>query len=606
MNALWQQLDALQAAEALDPIDLQLARLLTRLDGRDDAAVALAAVVVRRAAAAGDVCVDLRQAASQPVVSGDGADVSAPYAPSLDDWMSALRGSPVVGHPGEARPLVLDAVGRLYLHRRWDDERLVAENMRARARAVDGVDRDRLRADLARVFPPATTTPDWQRVAAVTAVLRQVCVIAGGPGTGKTSTVVRVLALLAGQSAPPLKIELAAPTGKAAARLLDAVRRAATELGVLSPEQIPADARTLHRLLGRRPRDGQPTPRLEADVVVVDEASMVDLALMARLLRALSPTARLILLGDKDQLASVEAGAVLADVCGPAAECSPGMASALESILDAPVPAVALAGAPPLQDSIVVLRHSHRFGAGSGIGRLAAAVNAGDANDAMAILLDPGTPDVTWLPAATPAELDVQLAAAVDAYTAFADAVQRRAAPAELFTRFNAARVLCAVRHGPFGVAAINQRLVATLAARGVLAPRGPWFTGRPVLVTQNDYGVRVFNGDVGLALPDDDGRLRVCFEGSDGGQRWIAPVRLPQHETVFAMTVHKAQGSEFDAVTVVLPPEPNRVLTRELLYTALTRARTALRVCGVPAVFADAVSRRAHRASGLRDALWS
>lgn len=608
MTTNWTQLESLRAAGAIEDVDLHFAHFVARLDGRDLDAVALAGCAVSHAAGAGHVCADLRAIAGQPLVAVDDDAPPAPLAPSLADWTDALRASRIVARPGEVKPLVLDDAGRLYLHRLWEDERCVADALIERA-AGASIDVERLRADLALLFAAESPEqPNWQRVAAATAVLRRAAVISGGPGTGKTSTVVRVLALLARQHAKSLRIALAAPTGKAASRLLDAVRRAAADLppGLLPADCVPTEARTLHRLLGRRrPGDTVAPKPLPFDVVVVDEASMVDLSLMARLVRALLPETRLILLGDKDQLASVEAGAVLADVCGPVPGFSPAMADLTSDVTGETVPAGMPLAEAPLRDAVVLLRHSYRFGAGSGIGRLAEAVNAGDGAGALAIMNDPDRPDVAWHPMATAADLTARIDEAVAAYLQFAHAVQGGADPAAVFRCFNAFRLLCAVRRGPFGVEAMNQRVAAALAQRRLIDPRARWYPGRPVLVTQNDYGVRLFNGDVGIALPDADGRLRVHFEAGDGSVRAVAPVRLPALETVFAMTVHKAQGSEFDDVVVLLPPENVRVVTRELLYTAVTRARRRVTVWGNPTAFADAVGRRVTRSSGLRDALW-
>ncbi|MDX1656313.1 MAG: AAA family ATPase, partial [Candidatus Competibacteraceae bacterium] len=302
---------------ALEPLEVHFARLMERLDGRGDPALVLGAVLTSHLTASGHVCADLRELAGRLVLEAEGAEPL--LAPDLPHWIARLRDSPVVGAAGEFKPLVLDPVGRLYLHRYWDYERQLAQGLRARARERDGVDEARLKADLTTLF--AQPAFDWQRVAAATAVLQRLVVISGGPGTGKTTTVTRILALLLSQD-PQLRIQLAAPTGKAAGRMQEAIRQAKDRLP-LAPglrTAIPEQAATLHRLLGWRPgaaglRHGPDNP-LALDVLVVDEASMVDLALMTRLLGALPPGARLILLGDKDQLASVEAGAVLADICG--------------------------------------------------------------------------------------------------------------------------------------------------------------------------------------------------------------------------------------------------------------------------------------------------
>jgi exodeoxyribonuclease V alpha subunit len=590
-------LDRLCDEGHLTALDLQFARFLARAAGDASPELLLGACLASRHTGAGHVCVDLRAVAGRPVVE-DVAD--SPIAPALDRWMAILRDSPVVATPGTRRPLVLDGAGRLYLHRYWAYEDRLARQLLARAAAtVDDVDERRLTADLARLFPASGV--DWQRIAAATAVLRRLCVVSGGPGTGKTTTVVRILALLRAQR-PEARIALAAPTGKAAARLQDAIRLTAASLAIAD---LPAEASTVHRLLGSRPdgtfRHDARTP-LPFDVVVVDEASMVDLALMAKLVDALPPSARLVLLGDRDQLASVEAGAVLGDVCGDAPGFSEAFGRRVAAVTGAPVPAGAGAATSPLRDVVVLLRESHRFSAESAIGRVAAAINRGDGADALA-LLQRGADDVGWRTLASPAELDAALDETVVAeLDAVCTLVAHGGSPAAVLEALGRFRILCAHRTGPAGVDATNRLVEQHLAATGRLTPRATWYPGRPVMITRNDYAQSLWNGDVGVTLPDRGGTLRVWFEGD----RTVSPARLPAHETVWAMTVHKSQGSEFDRVVLVLPPRASRVTTRELLYTGLTRARRHVAVWGTDAVFTTAVATRLERASGLRDALWA
>ena len=613
-------LDALRTAGVIDDLDAAFARLMVRLAGASASSeLALAAALVSQHVAAGDVCCVLSDEAGRLLAPG------LPPAPPVGPWIAALRASPVVAgadDPAPEFPLVLDDAGRLYLQRYWRYERLVAGDLLQRAvdRPQD-VDESRLARDLARVFPPRGHEPDWQRVAAATAVLRRLCVISGGPGTGKTFTVTAVLALLAAQSLAarrPLRAALVAPTGKAAARMQEAVRQAEEHLaGALGHEVVaalPATASTIHRLLDLRPDgrhgrsgDGEAMP---LDVLVVDEASMADLGLVAKLVARLSPETRLVLVGDRHQLASVEAGAVLGDVCGPASGPSPAFAATLSSVVGHAVPA-GPGPAAPLADAVVVLRHSRRFGESSGIGRLAAVVNAGDVEGARRVL--GSSQDVAWLPATTPAAMRSRLAqVAVDGFGPYLAAVRawhprakEDAQVASIFAALARFRVLCAHRHGPAGSERLSEHVQAALAGRGLLPAAALWYPGRPVLITQNDYALGVFNGDIGVALPDADGRLRVAFQGTNAGVRMVSPARLPAHESVWATTVHRAQGSEFDEVLVVLPPEPSRVVTRELLYTAITRARRRVEIWGPAAVVEAAVRTPLERSSGLRDALW-
>ena len=606
------ELERARAARAIRDLDYYLAVHLLALAPRPSAELALAIAVVSRANGDGDVCIDLASVAGREVLR----DAPQPewrgiVAPLLPDWVAALRDSGIVGAPGEVQPLILDAAGRLYLAKYFDFEQAIAAGLRQRLAYREDIDLARLAPLLARYFPD-TRAGDGQKLAAALAVLRRLAVISGGPGTGKTHTVARILALLVeladGQA---LRIRLAAPTGKAAARLAESIHLSIEQLRdspATAPAvtRMPTEAATLHRLLGyglggvfRHDADNP----LSLDVLVVDEASMVDVPLMARLLRATPPDARVILLGDRDQLASVEAGSALGDICnhGRATAWSDDLEGRMRTLGLAPPPAPADARRGPMADSLVVLTESHRFGATSAIGALARATNAGDVASAATVLEAGG--DVGWH--ALSAE---DLGAAIEAEVRLCLADYRRTAdPVDAMRRFSAFRVLCAVRAGPWGVSALNGHVERALARLGLLAPAGGHYPGRPVLVTQNDYAARLFNGDVGLVLPDAEagGALRAFFVRPGGETRRVVPTRLPPHETCFAMTVHKAQGSEFDRVVVVLPDRDSPVLTRELLYTAVTRAKQSVAIWAPRDALATTLGRRVERSSGLREALW-
>lgn len=600
------RLEPLRECLALSELDLHFARFLAELDGRGDEDVALAACLVSHATATGHVCLDLREWTAE-VAPALGVE-----APTLARWVEALRASRVVGRPGETRPLVLDEGHRLYLYRYWDYERRLSLELADRAQPAEGVDESLLRDGLDRLFPRREPGTDWQEVAAAVAVLRRLCVISGGPGTGKTTTVVRILALLLAQAQGAARapaIALAAPTGKAAARMQEAVRAAKQSLE-LAPgigQAIPEEAATLHRLLGARPgssyfRHDRDNP-LPFDVVVVDEASMVDQALMTKLVSALAPAARLILLGDKDQLASVEAGAVLADICGSEVACSPVFAAQLERVTGESIPA-APAG-PALRDSIVHLRRSYRFGRDTGIGRLAELVRAGEGEAALALLQSGECADLAWRTLESPESLARAAGAELAVrFSAYLTEVQSRQPLEDALAAFNAFRVLCAHRTGPSGAQTLNRLIERGLRTRRLADTRRDWYPGRPIMVARNDYNLRLYNGDVGIVVRDAEGDS-VAFAQPDHGVRRLAPSRLPEHETVYAMTVHKAQGSEFDTVLLVLPGEVSRALSRELIYTAITRARSRIEIWGTPAVFLAGVTRRLQRSSGLRDRLW-
>lgn len=601
----------LHAQGSLSNLDLYFARFIERLAGGAMPQLALAAALASHATAQGDICVNLWQWARRWQAIHKHAQ--PPFVlPPISTWLYELRASSVVGEPGTRQPLVLDRRGRLYLYRYWQYEQRLAEDLRRRACAeVADIDAQRLQADLAALFPrhPNLRGTDWQKVAAAVAALKRVCVISGGPGTGKTSTVLKVLALLTGQAQRPLRIALAAPTGKAAARMQESIRAAKPRLGLSATQaaQIPEEASTLHRLLGSRPdsvyfHHTAERPLL-LDVLVIDEVSMVGLALLAKTVDALLPQTRLILLGDKDQLASVDAGAVLGDLCVGAGYFSPEFQAQLSILTSENLPNPA-AETAPLTDNIVLLRHSYRFDAQSGIGALATAVNRGHAPQSAELLEQHS--DINWHDVANASELSQQLSAPVcQGFAPYLEAVRTGEKPAQIFEKFNRFRLLAVLRKGAFGVEALNNLCEALLAKHAWIDCENPWYAGRPIMVTRNDYNLRLFNGDIGITLPAADWRMKVFFLGNDGALRSFPAARLPEHETVYAMTVHKSQGSEFERVLVVIPDQDSPVLSRELLYTALTRAKNEALFYGSREVFLSAVEKRLQRSSGLRDRLW-
>ncbi len=586
-------------------LDRHLAALCTRLSGEADPLLTHSVRLACRVTSAGHICVNLAEWAGMPLLTEESG---ALMAPPVEQWCEALRRSAVVGRPGDRHPLILDDVGRLYLYRYWAYEHALACDLLARIADPPAVNLAALRQALDVFFPPRQDgEPDRQRMGAAVAALQRFAVISGGPGTGKTSTIVRLLGLLLSLGeVRPGRIALAAPTGKAAARMQDAIRASRIALPIPEPlrNAIPVEAGTLHRLLGVQPgsvrfRHDRENP-LAADVVVVDEASMVDLALMAKLVRAIPPRTRLILLGDKDQLASVEAGAVLGDLCAGPPGFSPAMRDRLAQSACDPGAANEIRIGPGIQDCIVELDRSYRFAAASGIGRLARLINEGAGAEARSFLERGESPDVVWRPVASSRDLADRLAGDID----FAPLLTA-GTPEEALERLDRVRLLAAHRGTRFGVESLNARIEELLAARGLIRPGTAWYGGRPVLVTANDYNLRLFNGDLGVAQAQPDGRCRVCFRGEDG-VRPFPPARLPQHETAFAMTVHRSQGSEAEEVVLVLPPEATPVLTRELVYTAVTRARRRMQIWATGPVIEAAISRRLIRSSGLCDALWN
>ncbi len=690
-----------------------------------------AAFAASRATSAGHVCVSLARLAQR-------------YGETLDSAAAALWASGIASngsHDAAAlKPLVVDDDGRLYLARYYDDERRLANAVVAHAKergAAGPFDADAdaavLAARLERFFgPPGQSEVDWQRAAAALSLSSRLTVVSGGPGTGKTTTVVGMLACLL-DADPALTIALAAPTGKAAQRMQEALLARAASLPDEIAARLPRTSQTLHRLLGvgqgLRARHGPDNP-LPYDVLVVDEASMIDVALAAQLFDALAPDTRLVLLGDKDQLAAVEAGAVFAELSARPAFSEAGIAriarstgvdaARVQAALPCPEhdvetsphplalepqaagddvfplfdeleplestasiddgwawtglhePDVPYAGegmpaqqdeahrsAPPalpavgsepddgthphasairhthapddrspehapLVDCVIWLERNYRFGLDSAIGRLSLAIRRGDVTAALDALgvHAPAEPDLfgahdAELPGhEVPAVLDEDAGTSLaprtlerlaQGFTPYVEALTTALAQPQpdcvpLFDALNAFRILCATRLGARGVQALNAQMAEHVrrAARVPIVVGTNWFSGRAVMVARNDYALGLFNGDIGIALPTQEGRMRVYFRTADGGVRSVSPAALPPHDTAFALTVHKSQGSEFDHAALVLPAARSRVLARELVYTAITRARKTVRIVGTREVLAQAIATPTRRDSGL------
>jgi len=647
-------------------LDSALASHLFSLDSIASPALLVSVAMLSHLEGRGHTCLPVAALAAQPLAvlgwpAAHHAAVEALWATLPTDpaeWVAEVRRSPAVGDalaPGGHTPLVLGGstdAPLLYLRRYFGYESSVATQVAARVAQPFAGDAALARHWLDKLFdapaPSAAASaspraPDWQKLACALALRAGLTVITGGPGTGKTHTAARLLALLFATDPEPdcLRVALAAPTGKAAARLRQSIESSLNDLGArlgsvegggldlarLTRRMGPA--RTLHGLLGARPgmrqlrhHAGHP---LDVDVLLVDEASMVHLEMVAALLAALPPQARVVLLGDKDQLASVEAGAVLGDLCQHAAQghysqATRAYAQAVAGVEVPPVFWADSATAPaPLAQQTAMLRESRRFG--GPIGQLALAVNAGDARAAQQLLAQAPAGGPLWLlPHPTP---DALLATCVStqpgapaSHAGYLQAMAQR--PPQALTdpgahaawvvgvlrAFERCRVLCAVHEGPWGTQALNTAIAQALAAAGLLQPNGAWYAGRPVMVTRNDAALGVFNGDVGVALPSLEGGLRVWFLDGEA-LRSVGVARLAEVETAFAMTVHKSQGSEFTHTVLVLPTAGGEVLTRELVYTGITRAREAFTLVEPrPGLLAQAVARKSQRFSGLAQRL--
>ncbi len=539
-------------------------------------------------------------------------ELSALKTSGLEVWKQGLLNSSLVGIGHGNTPLVLEG-NRLYLRRYWQYQQTVDVAVQNRLHPIRDKLPEALQAQITLLFPSQSPdNPDWQKIACVLALRARFSIITGGPGTGKTTTLTKLLALLVmlsnieSDNTRKLNILLAAPTGKAAARVSESITNALKNLDIGDDikECIPKKAGTLHRLLGSRQNSRSylhhQHNHLPADIVIIDEASMVDLELMAALMDALPESAQLILLGDKDQLASVEAGSVMGNLCQGAENCAYDNEAVawIKRYAEEDIGKTSMLGSA-INQQTVMLRYSYRFGEGSGIGQLAKAVNSGDVNSAQMILNNPSKyQDIYRLKLDTPSARSLKELVATSAgqitdakpiirrgYGHYLELIGRQRPTdrsrydqwaQQVLEAFDTFRILCAIRLGSWGSDSFNQQVERWLFPE---KGRTLWYEGRPVIITRNDYNLGLMNGEIGIALFGSSGKLRVAFPRNDAqdGTKilWISPLRLPEVETAFAMTVHKSQGSEFDHVALILPETKSPVLTRELIYTGITRAKT-------------------------------
>ncbi|KNC66606.1 exodeoxyribonuclease V subunit alpha [Pseudoalteromonas ardens] len=545
-----------------------------------------------------------------------GAAHALPYTPfdSPDAALGALQSHPAVG---ESKPLRLFS-GRLYLARLAEYEAYLSSRFLQMARQPIQLNESQLSGLLDQYFPSGNAEGvDWQKVACAMAASSGFCVITGGPGTGKTTTVTKLLAILQSlYTEVPLSIKLVAPTGKAAARLSESIIGAKGRLA-LAPELaslIPEQAQTVHRLLGVIPHTNrfihhEQNP-LHIDLLIVDEASMVDLALMSKLVRALPAHARLILLGDKDQLASVDTGSILSDLCE---HLKLGSQPAYTASRAAFLNQVCFAGQAVLKgkatryalaDATAFLQQSHRFKSDSGIGQLASAVNY-NLPERLQQVINHGFSDLSFYGLSVE-QYNALLERAADHYSRYLTAITDKREPEEVHGLFSQYQLLAAVREGPYGVSELNKRIEQKLAQRGLIAPYNRFYAGMPIMITQNDYQLKLFNGDIGILLPDEQGQLYATFIDEQNIVRHFYPARLPSFELVYAMTIHKSQGSEFDYTALILPPiqRAGKGVNRQLVYTGITRAKRHLELNCQPQVLQLSMQAQAGRHSGMSDRL--
>lgn len=512
--------------------------------------------------------------------------------------ISSLENMSSVGDGTRPTPLVLEG-SKLYLHRYFSYEQRIATDLARRNRSL-GVEAGEFGKAIESAFPNDNQEFNWQRLAALQALTRQLTVITGGPGTGKTSTVVKILALLLeGQE---LNVKLAAPTGKAAMRLNETVNATLPYLSESVRSRMPDQVQTIHRLLGMRP-DGRSARYnekhlLPVDFLVLDEVSMIDLALMDRLLRATPDHTRLLLLGDPDQLPSVDVGNILADISRYPAGFSASVRQLAHETLGVDLPDES--STHLLTDAVCRLQRSYRFSSSKGIGQLAASIREGSVD------LPKGDDEVSILDVA---DLSVRAGQTLaNTYTAYLEHLKQKDVTANLLIdAFDRTRILSPVREGELGVEQINEKIEAHLRSTGWTREAHRFYHGRPVIIMRNDYTLGLFNGDTGITLFDpEDNQFKVAFKGIDGEIKWYLASRLPPHETCFAMTVHKSQGSEFEHVTLILPDDlretGERILTRELLYTAVTRTRRDISIYLNRSTYERCIARGITRHSGLNE----
>ncbi|MGM0588034.1 MAG: exodeoxyribonuclease V subunit alpha [Bacteroidota bacterium] len=624
-------LDQLRGERILEPADVEFPRWLYMRLGETDPAVLLAAAHVGSLTRQGHVGTRIPIRTNEIPLFGEeqwGTTLDPSHRQQLEQLVEqiaeSMADSDVVGTPNDAQhPLIFDR-GYLYYQRYWMYECTLADLLVEKARQpLPEFDTEQAAEWITTLLDdnPQPEAPNWSRIALWVALRRRLMILTGGPGTGKTYTLVRLMALrllLAQEDQTELNIALAAPTGKAAARIDESIGESLGELTAELPDvvmnQLPKEAQTIHRLLGTRRnqpefRHNRDNP-LPHDMIIVDEASMVDIALMTKLLEALKPEAQLILLGDKDQLASVEAGSVLGDICSPLVtdtQSSAGLNQFSDSLLNElaeasisklPEP-VDRATDTDLLDCMIQLTYSHRFKDAPDIGNLADFINRGNAYEALQHVEQS---EVTRL--GHPDQLrDVltfceQWSYCRARYTA--DHAQ------ELFEAWTDFQILNAHRRGALSSSTVNHLLDQWMRSRQQWGEQSTWYPGRPIMITENNYELNLFNGDIGITVRDtqEPEKLRIAFNTPEG-IRLIAPAQLSSYDSAWALTVHKSQGSEFDEVLLILPDQPSPILTRELVYTALTRARSKFTVWGKVALFKQAVEQRIQRTSALGERLW-
>lgn len=556
----------------------QFAKFISRIDKTDDPLISATAALLSEANSQGHVCLNLAQTLSNAKYN----DLNLPE--NSDIWIHKLKQSNVVGTAGEFAPLILTEQGMLYLYRYWLDEQQVAKAIRQRYQPIS-LNNPKQIQQLFADWTSNLNGVDWQKVAVFMALTQQFSVISGGPGTGKTTIVLRLLTMLFLES-KTMNIALAAPTGKAAARLQQSINESGFD---------KIESKTLHRLLGITAQNQQgrynAQRSLAVDLIIIDEASMIDISLMAILMTALPENARVVLLGDSQQLASVESGAVLANLCQHIPQFSTEFCSDLLKFTGISIPASSTTSV--LNNTVVELQHSYRFDKTSDIGLLATAIKTGDMHAVFNVI--DNAQDPLWMQQCDTANIGLTVNTL---YLPFFKAISEDVSPLRCLQAFEQQRVLCALKQGPQSVQSVNDAIERHIHKQSWRTQQG-FYHGRPIMITKNDYRQQLFNGDTGLILRNEHGELKACFL-FDNALHWFDLTRLPAHETAYAITIHKSQGSEFDNVCIVLAEEESVLLTKELLYTAITRAKKQVMLLCSEAILTKTVTTQHQRETGL------
>ena len=587
---IFEELLKLKEAKLISDLEVEFARTLLRISPDLSPTVIVVAVICSFHQTNGNVCVFLDRVHQDKRIT-DLMSLIPSQNTQLGVLQDELRASSVVGSPGEFKPLILEE-NRLYIQRYWKYENELVTWIKERAsRESSKLTKEVVETVQEQFRSNQTEETDWQKVAVYLSILKDFLIISGGPGTGKTFTVRKIIETIQSAESNQVRIALAAPTGKAAQRLSESFQDGASS---------DLEAYTIHKLLGAR-MDGSfaydKNRKLPYDVVIVDEASMLDIRMWIQLIRALSDHTKLIVLGDKDQLSSVEAGAVLGDICDGAENVFSN--SLAESLTQCGVQVNAKENANgSLNDCIVLLTKSYRFGADSGLKLLSEAINTENPTLAFEILSNPEIKDVQWIEPDKGTVPSIIKSHCVDVF-----AKNSALNPIQQFEAYSNSQILCAIRKSDFGVERVNREAEEAIKTKAGISRSREWFNGRFVLFTKNDAFLKVQNGETGVFFTQMDSEGKVMVEGNV--ERQISVSRVQEYQPAYAITVHKSQGSEYENVVLLLPNEHNPIITKELLYTAVTRARQNLLVVGNKALIEQAIMQRISRNSGLATKLW-